>query len=95
MGEPWRLAEGALRDWKVPLDLTKNGHSVGKIIISVAVYDHMVALLKPAAEARAEPNQNPQLPEPLRRMPWDEAPLATSSLGCCGGQAAGGGNMAA
>jgi len=28
-------------------------------------------------------------------MPWDEAPLATSSLGCCGGQAAGGGNMAA
>ena len=68
MGEPWRLAEGALRDWKVPLDLTKNGHSVGKIIISVAVYDHMVALLKPAAEARAEPNQNPQLPEPLRRL---------------------------
>ena len=32
-------------------------------------------------------------------MPWDEAPLATTSMGCCGGlcggQPAGGGNMAA
>ena len=99
VGEPWRLAEGALRDWKIPVDLKKDGVSVGTILLSIAVYDHMVALLKPAGEARAEPNQNPQLPEPLRRMPWDEAPLATSSLGCCGGlcggQPAGGGNMAA
>jgi hypothetical protein len=95
VGEPWRLAEGALRDWKIPVALKKDGVSVGNITLTIAVYDHMVALLKPAGEARAEPNQNPQLPEPLRRMPWDEAPLATSSLGCCGGQAAGGGNMAA
>jgi hypothetical protein len=25
-------------------------------------------MLKPSGEARAEPNQNPQLPEPLRRL---------------------------
>ena len=50
---------------------------------------------EPAGEARSEPNQNPQLPEPLRRMPWDETPLASSSLGCCGGICSGGGNMAA
>ena len=36
--------------------------------LTLAPSPHQVALLKPAGEARAEPNQNPQLPEPLRRL---------------------------
>ena len=44
VGEPWRLAEGALRDWKIPVQLKKDGVSVGNITLTIAVYDHMVAL---------------------------------------------------
>ena len=63
VGEPWRLAEGALRDWKVPLDLQKNGHSMGKIILSIAVYDHMVARLPPPNPSpNPNPNPNPNPP---------------------------------
>lgn len=87
VGQPFRIAEGALRDWKLTFDLKKDGHNQGKVQLSLVVYDHMVALLKPAGEGRSEPNQNPQLPEPLRRMPWDENPTITSSIGCCGGSA--------
>ena len=59
------------------------------------MYDNVVAMLKPAGEARAEPNQNPQLPEPMRRGLFENAGPVSGNLGCCGGMCSGGGNMAA
>jgi len=59
------------------------------------VYDNVVAMLKPAGEARAEPNQNPQLPEPMRRGLFENEGPVSGNLGCCGGMCSGGGNMAA
>jgi hypothetical protein len=94
VGQPFRIAEGALKDWKLSFELKKDGHNCGNLEVSIVVYDAVISKIKPAGEARSEPNQNPQLPEPLRRMPWDENPLASSSLGCCGSGAEGGGNMA-
>jgi hypothetical protein len=94
VGQPFRVAEGALKDWKLSFELKKDGHNCGNLEVSIVVYDAVISKIKPAGEARSEPNQNPQLPEPLRRMPWDENPLASSSLGCCGSGAEGGGNMA-
>ena len=52
-------------------------------------------MLKPAGEARAEPNQNPQLPDPMRRGLFENAGPVSGNLGCCGGMCSGGGNMAA
>ena len=58
VGEPWRLAEGALRDWKIPVALKKDGVSVGNITLTIAVYDHMVAL---TPLPNPNPNPNPNL----------------------------------
>jgi hypothetical protein len=84
VGQPFRLLEGAVRDWQLHFDIKKDGHKQGEITLSIEVMDHMVSLLKPAGEARDEPNSHPTLPEPLRRMPWDENPTITTG-GCCGG----------
>jgi hypothetical protein len=94
IGQPFRIAEGAARGWKLEFPLKKDNHEQGNITVSIVVYDHMVALLKPAGEGRSEPNQNPALPEPLRRMPWDENQTISSRVGCCGGEG-GQGNIAA
>ena len=94
VGQPFRIAEGALKDWKLTFDLKKKNHTMGNITLSIVVYDNVVAMLEPCGEGRSEPNQNPMLPTPVRRMPWEERELISSSLGCCGFGAQGGGNMA-
>jgi len=93
VGQPFRIAEGALKDWKLNFDLKKDGNTQGSIQVSIVVYDNVISKIKPAGEGRSEPNQNPQLPEPLRIMPWDSQPAMASGLGCCGGGQSG--NMAA
>lgn len=95
VGQPFRIAEGALKDWKLTFDLKKDKATQGNITVSIVVYDNVVAMLKPAGEARSEPNQNPQLPEPMRRSLFENAGPVSGNLGCCGGMCSGGGNMAA
>merc|ERR1719171_260073 len=89
VAQPFRIAEGALRNWMLNFDIKKDNMKQGEITLSLEVMDHMVSLLKPAAEGRGEPNQHPTLPEPLRRMPWDENPPAQMLYcgGACGGGA--------
>jgi len=87
-GQPFRLLEGAAKSWRLTFDIKKDDHKQGEVELSIEVMDHMVGLLKPAGEGRETPNANPCLPEPLRKMPWDEQPLITSGTGCCGGGAA-------
>ena len=52
-----------------------------------------------AAEAREEPNNHPALPDPLRKMPWDDnaTVVTTGACACLGGGGApvDNGNMAA
>merc|ERR1719231_1653325 len=87
VGQPFRLLE---------FDIKKDNHTQGEVEVSIEVMDHMVGLLKPAGEGRDAPNTNPCLPEPLRRMPWDEQPMISSSVGgCCGGGTPANTNMAA
>ena len=98
VGQPFRIAEGALTDWKLTFDLKKDNHNQGEVTVSIVVYDNVVAMLKPAGVGRSEPNQNPQLPEPQRSNPvWGENALAGSGLGCCGlgGSSGNNGNMQA
>jgi len=93
---PFRLAEGALKDWKMTFDLEKDGYKQGQVVLQIEVASKLVGLLRPAGEGRSEPNNHPKLPEPLRRMPWDEAQTYSPQgglCGCCGG--GGNGNMAA
>jgi hypothetical protein len=87
-GQPFRLLEGAAKSWRLTFDIKKDQHKQGEVELSIEVMDHMVGLLKPAGEGRSDPNSHPCLPEPLRKMPWDEQPLITSGTGCCGGSAA-------
>merc|ERR1719198_1266426 len=94
-GQPFRIIEGAAKGFQLTFELIKDDVKMGEVVLSIEVVDKMVALLKPAAEAREEPNNHPSLPEPLRKMPWDENPtINTYGGGCCGGGGGdGGGNM--
>lgn len=91
VAQPFRIAEGAARDWKLNFDIKKDNQKQGEITLSLEVMDHMISLLKPAGEGRSEPNQHPMLAEPLRRMPWDEKPPAQMLY--CGGLCGGGGSQ--
>jgi hypothetical protein len=96
VGQPFRLLEGAVKDWRLEFDIKKDNHTQGEVEVSIEVMDHMVGLLKPAGEGRDAPNTNPCLPEPLRRMPWEEQPMISSSVGgCCGSGTPANTNMAA
>jgi len=96
IGQPFRVAEGALRDWKLTFPLKKDNHEMGNITLSIVVYDNVVSILKQCGEARSEPNQHPQLPEPVRASlaNMGAGELSSSRVGwcCCDG---GQGNIAA
>merc|ERR1712166_1265972 len=47
VGQPFRIAEGALKDWKLTFDLKKKNHNQGSITLSIVVYDNVVAMLEP------------------------------------------------
>ena len=81
IAEPWRIQD-MLTSWKAFLFLRKDGHKVGELIVSLDVYGHLVAMIKPSGEGRSDPNQFPTLSEPRRRN-WDEPPMYQGT-GCCG-----------
>ena len=88
VGQPLRIAAGMANNFKHRFAIKNKGIGMGEIELSIEVVDKVVALLKPAAEARGEPNNHPALPDPLRRMPWDELPPPAAAQGCaafCGG----------
>ena len=90
IAEPWRIQD-MLTSWKAFLFLRKDGHKVGELIVSLDVYGHLVAMIKPSGEGRSDPNQFPTLSEPRRRN-WDEPPMYQGT-GCCGFGMSGQGNV--
>ena len=99
VGQPFRLAAGVIKGFKHTFEIKKDGVKQGEVDLSIGVVDKVVAMLKPAAEAREEPNNHPALPDPLRKMPWDDnaTVVTTGACACLGGGGApvDNGNMAA
>jgi hypothetical protein len=67
--QPFRIAEGVLKDWKMNFDLMKDGHKQGEVVLQIEVASDEVAQLRQAGEGcgnNCKPNAHPQLPDPPR-----------------------------
>jgi hypothetical protein len=67
--QPFRIAEGVLKDWKMNFDLYKEGHKQGEVVIQIEVASEEVAKIRQCGEgcgSKCSPNMHPSLPDKPR-----------------------------
>jgi hypothetical protein len=64
--QPFRIAEGMLKDWKMNFDIEKEGRKQGEVVIQIEVASQEVAQIRQCGEgcgSACTPNAHPQLPD--------------------------------
>jgi len=65
--QPFRIAEGVLKDWKMDFDLYKDGNKNGEVVLQIEVASKEVAQIRQCGEGtgtQCNPNAHPKLSDP-------------------------------